>query len=166
MNIIDAMIKELQHEAIATRKVLERVPEDKFGWKPHEKSMTLGRLASHTAEIPQWAGMTLNTDEFVFNPGDYVPWTAESSKQLLETFDKQLAAAVNAMQGVSNESLMQPWKFKKGDVVIFELPRVAVLRSMILNHIVHHRGQLTVYLRLLDVPVPSVYGPSADDPGM
>lgn len=166
MNIIDAMIKELQQESIATRKVLERVPEDKFGWKPHEKSMTLGRLASHTAEMPQWAGMILNADEFVFNPAEYAPWTAESSKQLLDTFDKQLAAAVDLMQGVSNERLMQPWKFKKVDVVILELPRVAVLRTMILNHTVHHRGQLTVYLRLLDVPVPSVYGPSADDPGM
>ncbi len=166
MNIIDAMIQELQHEGIATRKALERVPEDKFGWKPHDKSMTLARLASHTAEIPHWAGVTLTTDEFVFDPAGYVPEVASTSKELVAMFDKYMAAAVEVMKGTSNERLMTTWRMKKGDQLIFELPRIAVLRTMILNHIVHHRGQLTVYLRLLNVPVPSIYGPSADDPGM
>ena len=163
MSIIDSMIQELQYEAQATRKVLERLPEDKWDWQPHPKSMSVCALASHTADALTYAQAVLEMDEFVINMGEYKPFLAANRAELLKAQDENLAKAVETMHGRSDAHLMQLWRLKMGDHVVFELPRAAVLRSMVLNHIVHHRAQLTVYLRLLDVPVPSVYGPSADE---
>jgi len=163
MNIIDSLRMELLEEAKATRQMLERAPQDKFGWKPHEKSMTLGRLASHVAEIPGWTSEVLTKDEMVFDPATYKPVQCASTKELLALFDDKMAQAEKDMAGVSDARMMQSWRLKTGDKVVFEAPRVVVIRSMMLNHAVHHRGQLSVYLRLLEVPLPPVYGPTADD---
>jgi uncharacterized damage-inducible protein DinB len=165
MSISEGMVQELQYEAATTRKLLERVPEEQFGWKPHEKSMTLGHLASHLAETFEWAIMTLTSDGFDFDPATSKAFNATSRDELLAAFEKGLKEATAALQGASDEQLLQPWKLSAGGQTIFELPRVAVMRTWILNHAVHHRGQLSVYLRLLDVPVPSIYGPSADEQG-
>ena len=163
MSIVEPMIQELQHEAVITRKMLERVPEDKMGWKPHEKSMTLGRLASHLAEIPNWATPIMAQDELVFDPADYRPTTYGTVAELLAAADKFVAEAAACMAGRSDEYMMSEWRMRMGDTVVIEQPRMGVLRGMILNHAVHHRAQLGVYLRLLDVPLPAVYGPSADE---
>jgi uncharacterized damage-inducible protein DinB len=160
--IIEAIIGEMDHEAVGTRKTLERVPADKFDYKPHPKSMGMGILASHLAEIPKWTTLILTSEEYAI-PDDYKPWIAKSAQELVETFDTSLAAAKAALSGYPVEKLMQPWRLIWKGEVVFELPRVVVLRNLVLNHSVHHRAQLGVYLRLLDVPVPGVYGPSADD---
>lgn len=164
MNFIDPMIAEFQHEASLTRKALERVPEDKLDWKPHEKSMSMRQLASHLAEIPQWLGAVLDMDEFPM-PEDYKPYAASSRSELLEKFDACVAEGVEKMQGQPNDKLVANWKMTAGGQVIVDMPRAAALRGFILNHAVHHRGQLTVYLRLNNIPVPSIYGPSADEQG-
>lgn len=163
MPIIDSMIQELQYEAQNTKKVLERLPEDKWDWQPHEKSMSVCKLASHVVEALTYTQATLEADEFVINMDEYKPFVASNRAELLKAQEENLAKAVETMKGRSDAHLMALWRLKMGDHVVFELPRVAVLRSMILNHIVHHRGQLSVYLRLLNVPVPAIYGPSADE---
>jgi len=161
--IIDAIMMEFDQEAANTRRALERVPEDKLTWKPHEKSMTLGVLASHLAEIPGWTKETLTLDEFVMDPTTYVPWIAQNNAELLERFDQRVAVAREVMKGYPDSKMPNTWRMKMGDQPIMEMPRIAVLRAMILSHTVHHRAQLGVYLRLLDVPVPAIYGPSADE---
>ena len=163
MNIIDVMVAELQHENQLTRTLLERVPEDKLSWQPHEKSMSLAVLAGHITEVPAWVTPILSTDEMAFDPETYEPFVPATTAELVGALDANVAAAVEAMAGQSNEHIMQTWRFRIGDKVVFEMPRVAVLRGMVLNHLVHHRGQMTVYLRLQDVPLPSIYGPSADE---
>lgn len=165
MNYIDPLIAEFEREAAATRRVLERVPEEKFGWRPHPKSMTMGRLATHVAETPGWLAAILEQDEMAFNPEEYKPKEAASRAELLQIFDDNMAMAAKLMTGQSNDHVMAMWRMKVGDQIAFEAPRIGVIRSMILNHTYHHRGQLTVYLRLNDIPVPSVYGPSADEQG-
>lgn len=166
MNIVDALSMELQHEAASTRKALERAPQDKFAWKPHDKSMTLGILATHLVEIPGWTDIMLNHDDMDMNPAEYKPPLAKSTAELLEMHDTNVAKAIKILQaGVSNEHMMKTWTFKLNGQVVFAMPRAMVMRSWVLNHIVHHRGQLTVYLRLLNIPVPSIYGPSADEQG-
>ena len=162
MNIIDPMIAEFQHEATLTRKALERVPDDKLDWKPHQKSMSMGQLASHLAEIPHWLGAVLETDEFPM-PENYKPFAASNQAELLETFDANVSGGVEAMTGQTNDKLMAVWKMTAGGKVLVEMPRVAAVRGFILSHAIHHRAQLTVYLRLNDIPVPSIYGPSADE---
>ena len=156
------MLAELDQEAGKTRKVLERISEDRFDFKPHERSMSMGQLASHIVEMSGWCGVTLDEDEFDI-PADYKPWQASTSEELLARFDSDLAAIKTAMAGYPDAKLMQQWSLKAGGHVLFTLPRVAVIRSMILNHIIHHRGQLSVYLRLNEIPVPAIYGPSADE---
>lgn len=157
------ILAELQHESAVTRTVLERVPADKFDFKPHEKSMEFGRLASHIAEMYLWFDSTLNQTELDFAEMDYQPFVAESTEQLLEFFDKNVEMAVELLKKASDEDLMVSWTMRNGDQVFFSMPRIQVIRSFMLNHIVHHRGQLSVYLRLNDIPVPSIYGPSADE---
>ncbi|MEE8586296.1 MAG: DinB family protein [Acidobacteriota bacterium] len=164
MSIIDPMIAEFQHEASLTRKALERVPDDKLDWKPHQKSMSMGRLASHLAEIPHWLGAVLDMDEFTM-PEDYKPFAAGSQAELLETFDANVTGGVEAMTGQPDDKLRAVWKMTAGGKILVEMPRVAALRGFIFNHAIHHRAQLTVYLRLNDIPVPSIYGPSADEKG-
>jgi len=167
MKIGEKLLPEFDHEMANTRKTLERVPEEKFAWKPHEKSMPMGRLASHIAEIPGWVSFTLDRDSFDTNPPGgqtgYQPMLATSRKELLEAFDRNIPAARAALAGVEDEKIMQPWSLLSGGKVVFSMPKIAVLRSFIMNHLIHHRAQLGVYLRLNDVPVPALYGPSADE---
>ncbi|MBI4852000.1 MAG: DinB family protein [Acidobacteria bacterium] len=166
MKISDTLLPEFDHEMAGTRKTLARVPEDKFGWKPHEKSMTMVDLASHLANIASWMGITVNQDSFDVAPKDGEPFQtpkANSVKELLEIFDKNVADSRAILAQASNETLMGNWTFLNGGQTVFVLPKVAVVRSFIFNHNVHHRAQLGVYLRLNDVAVPSIYGPSADE---
>jgi len=163
MNLNEAMLGELQNEAASTRKMLELIPDDKLTWTPHEKSMTLGTLASHIAEIPTWVNATIEKDELDFATSDYKPFIPTSAKELVERFDKNMSAAVESLKNTSNETLMKNWKLRSGEDIYFDMPKIQVLRGFVLNHNVHHRGQLSVYLRLNDVPLPSVYGPTADE---
>ena len=170
MNVIArSLLQELEFEAPSTRKTLERVP-DKFDWKPHAKSMSLGRLAQHLSEIPHWTVETISKDELDLAPPGAPPHQPAapmtSRSQILESFDKNLSEARAALQSASDEHLMKPWSLKMGGKTVLTMPRVAVVRNFVLNHTVHHRAQLGVYLRLNDVPVPSVYGPSADEGSM
>ena len=156
-------------EMAKTRKTLERVPEDKFAWKPHDKSMTMGRLTGHLAEIPMWAALMIDEAGYDVAPAGAPPpraYTAASRQEALDTFDKNVASARAAIAGASDERLMEPWSLLHGGVPAFTMPRIAVLRGFIMNHTIHHRAQLGVYLRLNDVPVPAIYGPSADEQGM
>lgn len=169
MAISESILPEFDHEMGTTRKVLANLDDGKLGWKPHDKSMSMGDLATHLINIPGWAGITLNADSFDLNPagGEAYREPAITSKdQALELFDKKVAEARAAIAGASDEVMMQPWSLLSGGETIFTMPKVVVLRSFVLNHNVHHRGQMSVYLRLNDIPVPSIYGPSADDPGM
>jgi uncharacterized damage-inducible protein DinB len=161
------MAMELEHESATTRKLLERIPEETFGYKPHEKSMTMTQLASHIAEIPMWLQDTISKNEYIMDMATYVPFEATSQAQLLETFDANLRSGLEALRTAPDAGMMETWRMKGVDgTVFFELPRISVLRGMILNHIIHHRGQLGVYLRLNDIPLPQTYGPSADDSPM
>lgn len=163
-----ALLQEFEMEMPNTRKTLERVPE-KFDWAPHNKSMTMGRLANHLAEIPDWAVKAISLDELDLAPvgaPPAQPHTARSRAQVVETFDKNVAAARAALTGTNDAHLMKPWSLKMGGKTILSMPRVAVVRNFVLNHNVHHRAQLGVYLRLNDVAVPSIYGPSADEGSM
>ena len=163
MNPIEPIIAELQHEAATTRKLLERVPPESLAWRPHEKSMTLGRLAAHVANLHALFCYIIDLDGFDTNdmraqsPPDDVD-------AILAAFDANLANALAALQTApSLEKLMTSWRYTNGEQLLFAMPRLAVLRFVAMNHIIHHRGQLAVYLRLLDVPLPPIYGPTADD---
>jgi uncharacterized damage-inducible protein DinB len=163
MSLTEQILVELKQEAATTRKMLERVPEESLAWQPHEKSMTLGRLAAHVAGLHgTWLKTALNQDEF--DLADSLPLKADSVSDILEAFDQNISAAIELLQNQADERLFTTWRLKRGGQVLFEMPRWAVLRSMVINHIIHHRGQLSVYLRLLNVPLPSVYGPTADEP--
>lgn len=163
--IARGIIAEFQHESANTRKMIERAPEDKFDWKPHEKSMTLGRLATHLAELPQLSGTIVDQDELDLAGSDYQPTTAGSVAELLELFDKNAEAFIESVGERSNEELFAEWSLRVGEHVVTALPKIAAMRGFILSHAVHHRGQLSVFLRLLDVPLPQIYGPTADDAG-
>ena len=163
MPIVDALLPEFDHEMTTTRKVLERVPEDKFGWKPHAKSFSLGALATHVATLPTWGEETLKRLDIDI-AGGQPPAAPASKAELMATFDKNAAAMRSALTGKSDAELLAMWTLRRGGKTIFSMPKTAVLRSFVLSHLIHHRGQLSVYLRLLDVPVPSIYGPSADEP--
>ncbi|MDE3135950.1 MAG: DinB family protein [Acidobacteriota bacterium] len=166
MALSQALLPEFEHEMANTRKTLERVPEDKFGWKPHEKSMEMGRLAIHLAEIPGWTEHTLMMDSLDVNPpgGEgYKPAEVKNRKELLALFDKNVASARSAIAGASDADWMKTWTLLNGGNVVFTLPKVAVLRGFVMSHSIHHRAQLGVYLRLNNLPVPSIYGPSADE---
>jgi uncharacterized damage-inducible protein DinB len=162
MTIEELLRQEFDEEAASTRKMLERVPEASLGWKPHEKSMTLGRLASHVADIPNRAASIVDKDEVV-RPVGATPFVAGSAKELLEHFDSAVGEARRALKELRDDQLAVTWTIKLGDRVMASLPRAMALRRVFMDHLIHHRGQLSVYLRLLDVPVPGVYGPSADD---
>jgi uncharacterized damage-inducible protein DinB len=165
MAIAESILPEFDHETATTRTLLERVPAEKAEWKPHAKSMSLGQLAMHIANLPMWASITLERKEFDTNPPGGRPATGpsfQSSSHLLETYDANVSAARALIVRTTDGEFMVQWTLKNGGKSMFSMPRVAVLRSFVLNHAVHHRGQLSVYLRLLDVPIPNIYGPTAD----
>ena len=161
-----AFLAELDNEAKVTRSVLERVPADKFDWQPHEKSMTMGRLAVHVAEMFGWTKETLKSDVLDFSTMDMTPFEPRTTDELLTFFDDQIANAKAILAETSDETFMTDWTMRNGETVYFTMPKVAVMRTFVMNHIIHHRGQLSVYLRLNDIPVPSMYGPSADEGAM
>jgi uncharacterized damage-inducible protein DinB len=166
MAIRDSLLPEFDHEMETTRKTLERVPEDKTNWKPHDSSMAMGRLAGHIAEMAGFAATAFKGDSFDFAPPGGTPMQPTmmtSRKQLLDIFDKNVAEARAALSKASDEELMKTWTLMNGGKTFFAMPRITVLRSMILNHLIHHRGQLSVYLRMNQVPIPSIYGPSGDE---
>ena len=167
--IAQSLLPEIDHEMANTRKTLERTPDDKWGWKPHDKSGTIGWMAGHLANLPMWGTMTTQTDSLdVKPPGGQtfqLPKTT-TRDEVLAVFDKNVADLRAAVEATSDAAMMTPWTLLAAGKEVFTMPKVAVIRSMVLNHIVHHRGQFTVYLRLNDIPVPALYGPSADEGSM
>jgi uncharacterized damage-inducible protein DinB len=161
MAIIDAIVAELEQEASTTRRVLERVPEDKFAWKPHPKSFSLGQLSMHIAGAQKILAEMAAKDvhEIAMVP----PAEPTSRKQLLQVMDYSTAGAKQILGKIEDAKLPSIWTLTRNGKPLFSIPRIAFIRSILMNHIIHHRGQLSVYLRLLDVPVPSIYGPSADE---
>lgn len=160
MGMIEPMLQEMEQEAKATRRLLERIPEDKLTWKPHPKSLSLGQLAIHIAGIPGRIAEVAQLD--VFEPRQQYAEPADRA-EILALFDWSLGRARELLPGMDDAKLMSPWSAMVKGKTIMTIPRVAVLRTIAMNHLYHHRGELVVYLRLLDVPVPSVYGPTADE---
>lgn len=159
----EAFVAEFDSEMARTRKELERVPDGKFAWKPHPKSTAMGNLASHIASLAGFGDALLKMDSIdVTKRG--APFVAKTQKELLEVFDKNVATSRAAVAAATAEQLGKTWTLYNGDKVIFTMPRTNVLRTMLINHVIHHRAQLGVYLRLNDIPVPSIYGPTADEP--
>jgi uncharacterized damage-inducible protein DinB len=165
MSIVRTLLPQLDHEMATTRRVLEAVPDGEAGWKPHPKSSSLGNLVAHIATFPLWQKLVAQERELDLGLPEnasaaQVPFSRTS--ELIERFDRDLREARRALEPMSDEAMRESWTLKNRGTTVFSLPRVAVIRSFILSHMIHHRGQLTVYLRLRDVPLPSVYGPTAD----
>lgn len=164
MSIKDALLHEYDHEMATTRRLLERVPEQHFAWKPHEKSMTLGELAGHLSNIPFWASAILNAEFFdLATLGDVRAKPAESREALLKDYDAKVGDARKLLANAGDPEMRARWSLKRGGEEMFTMPRVTALRSFVMNHSIHHRGQLSVYLRLQNVPLPPIYGPTADE---
>lgn len=166
MTLGSAMLAEFDHEAANTRRMLERVPADRLDWRPHPKSMTMGQLANHIASLAGWSTVVLSTAGVNLASPEaraLQPPAVDSVQALVERFDRNVAAARAAIAGVSDAALAEPWTLTHGAHTLLTMPRGAVLRSMVMNHGIHHRAQLGVYLRLQDIPVPGMYGPSADE---
>ncbi|MGD1154452.1 MAG: DinB family protein [Terriglobia bacterium] len=166
MALNEALLPEFDREMANTRKVLERVPDDKLGWKPHEKSMTVRQLALHLALFPGWATQTFEKESIDIAPpgaAPYQPPPVNSRKEILEIFDRDLPKARAALARASDADLSKVWTLLRAGKTIFSLPRTGVLRGMVMNHMIHHRAQLGVYLRLNNLPLPATYGPSADE---
>ncbi len=157
---------EMEMEAGIARKMIKRLPDEKFDWQPHEKSMTLGRLANHVAEAFDWTGPSILQDELDFGAMDHKPEDLTTTTALLEKLDSSVKTALEILKNVTDEEIMKPWTMRDGEKVYLTMPKAAVIRSFVLSHMIHHRGQLSVYMRLNDVLVPSIYGPSADEPDM
>ncbi len=153
---------ELEKEAIATRKMLAAVPNDKFDWKPHPKSMTIRQLATHIAELPSWPSMVLNSTELDFATMNYTPPAVNDASALLDLFEKSLADGLTQINNGNETALDEPWTLRNGDKIYSKEPRADVIR-MSISQVIHHRAQLGVFLRLLDIPIPGAYGPSADE---
>lgn len=168
MSISTTFLPEFDREMATARKVLERIPADKFSWKPHEKSFSMGELASHVAHIVGWGETVLKTPSYDVAPGGKpeLEAPAKTQEELLAAFDRNVAATRAALETTPDEAMSEPWTLYANGAAVFTQPRVGVLRGMIFNHLIHHRGQLSVYLRLNDIPVPSLYGPSADEQTM
>jgi uncharacterized damage-inducible protein DinB len=166
MAFSEALLPEFDQEVVGIRKTLERIPEDKLGWKPHPKSMTMGGLATHLANLVSWGAIAVDTESLDMAPGGVPmagPAEVKSRQELLATFDQNVAAARQAIAGAADAHLLRPWALLNNGKQVLSMPRIAVLRTFVMNHAIHHRAQLGVYLRLNDVPVPSIYGPSADE---
>ncbi len=166
MSIAQSLLPEFDHEFATLRKTLERVPDGKGDYTPHTKSMTMARLSGHLAELGGWVNATLEADELDFSKVPYAPFHPASTADLLAKFDEIVGLARPVLAAATDAEMMKPWTLRTGDAVYFTMPKVAVLRTFVMNHMIHHRAQLGVYLRLLDVPVPGTYGPSADEPNM
>jgi uncharacterized damage-inducible protein DinB len=163
MSIRDEMLMEFQDELSVTRKVLDRVPADKLAWRPHEKSMSLGQLAMHIATVPAGIVRITSTDFFDVLKGNFVPPLPKSTDEIHAALEQSARSVEDAFRETSDESARAPWHLMRGDQELQTRPRFRIWRSLMLNHWYHHRGQLTVYLRLLGIAVPSIYGPSADE---
>lgn len=169
MRIGQSMIPEFDAEMANTRKVLERLPDDKLDWKIHEKSNTIGWVANHLADIPGWMDMTINKDSLDVDPPGGEPFRSPSlgtAAEILVLFDDNVAKARPILESVEDATLMEDWSLLKGGEEIMTLPKLVVVRTWIFNHSIHHRAHLCVYFRVNDVPVPGLYGPSADDAGI
>jgi uncharacterized damage-inducible protein DinB len=162
MTVAKQLSAELQQQAANTKKLLERIPDDKLTWKPHEKSTQIGRLGMHIAELPNSITRALESTGIDFAAAPFKPVFPNTTAEILDTFEKSLARAVEALAKASDKDMEVIWKARRGEQVIYEMPRASVVRRT-LEHAIHHRGQLTVYLRLLDVPVPPTFGPTADE---
>jgi len=163
MSIKENLLKELQIEAKSTRKMLERIPDDKFNWKPHEKSMSMGALAAHIAENIGWISYIIDTDDYNFESSGYKQPDVNSNKQLLELFEEGLKKAEESLKNSDDKRLLGNWIMRSNEKIFIDLPRKEVLRNFFFSHTAHHRGQLSVYMRLNDIPLPTVYGPTADE---
>ncbi len=161
--LLEPMAREIRNEAATTKRVLERVPADKLAWKPHPKSMSLGQLALHIATIPGGISKLAQVDEFEINPANFAPSSPENTLEILSALEASVTAAEQYLAGVSESAASENWRATANGKEVMAMPRAVMLRSLMLNHWYHHRGQLSVYLRLLDVPVPVIYGPSADE---
>lgn len=168
MSIAESILPEFEQEMAGTRKALQRIPDDKLDWKAHPKSNTIGWVSAHLAEIPGWVEGTLTQNSWDINPVGGEPYkspTATSRQQVLDLFDKNVAAARKAIASTADDAFMQPWSLLSGGNPIITMPRLAVIRTFVVNHAIHHRAHLCVYLRLNDIPVPALYGPSGDEQG-
>jgi uncharacterized damage-inducible protein DinB len=166
MPIAQSLLPEFDQEMAATRRLLERTPDADAAWKPHEKSWPLGHLAMHVANLPSWTNVTLEQDELDLEPPDGKKWVQpafESTAALLRMFDENVKKARATIELTSDQAFHGNWSLKGGGQTYFTLPKVAVMRSFVMNHLIHHRGQLTVYFRLRNVPLPQLYGPTADE---
>lgn len=166
MSLAAALLPEFDHEMGSTRRVMERVPGDCSAWQPHEKSMSMGRLATHVIDVARMLSVIMNGDELDLYPEGGEPFEAREalpSDRLLQAFDAEVAAGRARLASATDEQLMRPWSLKKGGHTIVTLPKAGAYRMVMMNHLLHHRGQLTVYLRLTGTPVPGIYGPSADE---
>jgi len=169
MSVAESWLPEWDAEMAATRRVLERVPSDKLEWQPHDKSYTVRQLAGHLSQMPGWTGMTLNAPELDVNPPGGADWPQPeigSTEDILALFDQNQAQGREVLAGAADSVFAEDWAFKNAGETLWSAPKGSVLRRFVLNHMIHHRAQLTVYLRLLDVPLPQVFGPTADEPGM
>jgi uncharacterized damage-inducible protein DinB len=162
MTIGESLLAEFDHEMAITRRVLSRVPEPAFGWKPHEKSYSLGALATHLSQLPHWGAQILERESYDL---DTASPSAEKSTldAVLETFDHHVMEVRRTLTRSTDAELLAPWTLKRGTQVLMSVPRSGALRSFLINHVIHHRGQMTVYLRLQGIPVPPIYGPTADE---
>ncbi len=168
MTIAESILPEFEMEMANTRKVLDRIPDDKLDWKAHEKSLSIGSVGSHLASIPGWVEMTLTQDVLDVNPkgGEpYQPPKCDSRQEILDLFDANVAAAKKTIAATPDEEFGKSWSLLSGGEALLTMPKLGVIRTYVLNHTIHHRGHLCVYLRLNDIPVPGLYGPSADDKG-
>jgi uncharacterized damage-inducible protein DinB len=163
MSVSKSLIAEIKSEAANTRKILERVPVEKNSWKPHAKSMALGRLAYHVAELPGWVTMVMATDELDWAKFEYKPTVAETTAELLEQLDDHVEQAIAILETCEDSDFDKMWSMRNGEHIYFTLPKSVALRTFALSHNYHHRAQLGVFLRLLDIPVPGMYGPTADE---
>lgn len=165
MALVDALLPEFDHEVALTRRLLERVPDGRLDYQPHPKSMTLGALATHLGQLGQWGRMTMTeTGVDLESMGRLSAGDLPTSRAgLVAAFDEKMAAARAALSGRTDAELLAPWTLRRGQQTFFTMPKASCWRTFVMNHLIHHRGQLTVYLRELDVPLPSIYGPSADE---
>jgi uncharacterized damage-inducible protein DinB len=163
MKLNETFIAELKHESAQTKKILERVPDELFNYKPHDKSMTMKALATHLAEIPTWIDATVTSDEIDFGKFEYKPPVINNNLELMELFEKSLNNGIEGLKKSDDSNLAGTWRGKNNGKVVFAMPRSQVIRGMVLSHIIHHRAQLGLYLRLNNIPLPPVYGPTADE---